>query len=458
MRKKFVIRWELDGKRVAAHTPGAVKRRDFVGYVQKIGGREVMLGRLKETARTVAAEKVRDSELKRRGILPEVAGAERSIMEAVEGYVASLEAKERSAHHLGMVHNKLARVVKDCAWVRVSDATLEGLESWINRKRRDDAPGAKRFSVQTANHYRAAWRAWGNWLVKANRVLHSPFRGVEKTNAETDRRHIRRALTSDEVEFLLEQVEKLATRATMSGPERAMLYRVAVSTGLRARELSTLTPTSFSLTTSPPFLTLEARASKSRRKTEQPIPRALASILIDFLRHRPATEPIWAAANPARNKMGICLRADCAAARGNHPAPPAGFLESRPGAVIDFHALRGTYLSALAPNVSASVLGRLGRHASVQTTERHYVSHRLAALAESLEGAGLSWFSHGSPDERKKMKQGGTRLDRAEVLFGRFMNTLKPLEKQAFIAKIALLITREDAAFYAEQKSASVDS
>jgi integrase len=48
----------------------------------------------------------------------------------------------------------------------------------------------------------------------------------------------------------------------MTGPDRAMLYRVAVGTGFRANELRSLTPESFDLDANPPKVTVEAAYSK----------------------------------------------------------------------------------------------------------------------------------------------------------------------------------------------------
>jgi integrase len=440
MRRKYVIRWEVEGRRVAAGTEGAKRRQEFVGFVQKIAGREVMLGRIAEQARLVLAEKLRDAELRRRGIMPEVVDAYADIGPMVEEFLLSLQSKERSSQYLLETRNKINRVVSECRWRKLSDARLEPLEAWIAGKRRNDTAGGPRFSTNTANGYRAAWRSWGNWLVKTGRALYSPFRGIEKTNVETDRRHVRRSLTPDEVGFLLERVEAGPNRAGMSGPDRAMLYRLAVSTGLRARELSSLTPSSFNLGNETPHLELAASFAKSRRKALQPVPRALISALSPYLACRPKQARIWPAAAPGQNKLGKMLRADCAAARGEHPNPAAGFLESRPGAVIDFHALRGTFLTALARRVPASILGALGRHSSVQTTERHYVTHRLNTLAESLEGAGLPWFSNGSPGKRKTMKLNGSKIDRAASIFTRFTDSLKPHEMRVFLNKIAHVI------------------
>lgn len=440
MRKKMVVRWELDGVRVTAGTAGAKKKKQFVGYVQKVDGKEIMLGRVLETARLVLAERLREAQLRKHGVAPEISGANHAMGELIDLFITNLEARERSSQYLRETRFRLKVVAKDLAWARAGDARLEELESWIASKRREGS----RFSVETSNSYRASWRAWGNWMVKTGRALYSPFRAVEKMNSEPDRRHVRRPLTPEEVQLLLETVEHGPERAGMGGPMRAMLYRVAVSTGLRASELASLTPASFLLDENPPHIALEARFSKNRRRALQPVPKALAGILKAFLARMPKGAPIWACADPHRNKLGAMLRRDCEQARGAHPSPPAGFLESRPGAVIDFHSLRGTFLSALASRVSASTLGALGRHASVQTTQRHYVRHQLTELAESLNHANVSWFSHGSPDIRKTMKRDETKVDHAARLIRRFMECLKPNELNVLCQKVGIAIVNEN--------------
>ena len=50
-----------------------------------------------------------------------------------------------------------------------------------------------------------------------------------------------------------------------------MLYTLAVSTGLRAGEIRSLTPTSFDLDADSPTVTVAAAYSKRRREDVQPI-------------------------------------------------------------------------------------------------------------------------------------------------------------------------------------------
>ena len=84
-------------------------------------------------------------------------------------------------------------------------------------------------------------------------------------NARTDRRHDRRALGDDELVNLLDVTRRGPTRFGMAGPDRAMLYTLAVETGLRAGELRSLTWSCLDLDADSPTVTVKAAYSKHRR-------------------------------------------------------------------------------------------------------------------------------------------------------------------------------------------------
>ena len=56
-----------------------------------------------------------------------------------------------------------------------------------------------------------------------------------------------------------------------SGEQRARIYLLSYLTGLRKKELASLTPGSFDLAATPPTLTVEATVSKHRRKDVLPL-------------------------------------------------------------------------------------------------------------------------------------------------------------------------------------------
>jgi len=67
----------------------------------------------------------------------------------------------------------------------------------------------------------------------------------------------------------------------MTGPQRALLYRLAIETGLRANEIRSLTRASFDLDAC--TVTVVAGSSKRRRKDVQIISKSLAAELEPFL-------------------------------------------------------------------------------------------------------------------------------------------------------------------------------
>ena len=65
----------------------------------------------------------------------------------------------------------------------------------------------------------------------------------------------------------------------MTGPDRATLYALAIGSGLRSKELRTLTPERFNLAADPPTVTVRACYAKNGREAVQPLPAALADRL-----------------------------------------------------------------------------------------------------------------------------------------------------------------------------------
>ena len=175
----------------------------------------------------------------------------------------------------------------------------------------------------------------------------NPMRGVKGFNVEEDLRHERLSLTDDELARLIVTAEDGPTHHDMTGPSRAMAYRLATATGFRADELRSLTPESFRLGGPEPTIFLRASATKNRRPVEQPIPLALAATLATWLRDKPAVEPVL----PLHPEMAKVIRVDLA---------DAGIPYATDDGVADFHSLRAYFVSALV-RAGVSIKGVLGR-------------------------------------------------------------------------------------------------
>ena len=193
--------------------------------------------------------------------------------------------------------------------------------------------------------------------------------------------------------MLIEQTERGPERMELSGPDRALVYTLAVDTGLRANEIRTLTPTSLDLEATPPIVTVSAAYSKHRRDDALPLRHDLISELRPHLdRFAPGQTVFRLPDKPAK-----MLRADLAAARDawNRTETDAErrrweeseFLAYRDdtGRVADFHSLRHTFITNLARGgVYRKLAQALARHSTITLTMDRYSHTVIGDRADAL--------------------------------------------------------------------------
>lgn len=274
----------------------------------------------------------------------------------------------RTAKHAGEVEMRVRRLLKLGGIVALSDLTLRNVERALDRLR-------PTVSTRTLLHYTSAVKAWSVWLAERDRVPHDPLAKLKRPeNPEADRRRQRRSLSPDEVRALIAATSSGPVRNKLTGPERAMLYRVALLTGLRSGELSSLTPASFDLVER--VVRVSPADTKNRKGAEQPIPPALAADLATFLAGRPPGDRLWIlkASRPAE-----MIRADLEAAG-------VPYVDAR-GRVADFHALRTTFATGIV-EIDPGIAPRLARHSDPRLTFTTYndpTQDRARAAVEAAE-------------------------------------------------------------------------
>ena len=192
--------------------------------------------------------------------------ARRNIREHIADFRAHLTAKGRTARHVVETCRCVEKVVSASVAEYAKDVTSDAVLRKIAELRGDGS------SLRTCNAYLCAIKTFTRWLWREKRTPDDALAGLSLFNEATDRRHVRRELTPEELTYLLWFVETRTMAAhNMSGPDRAMLYRTALGTGFRAKELRSLMPASFNLDADPPTVTVEAAYSKHRRPDVQPI-------------------------------------------------------------------------------------------------------------------------------------------------------------------------------------------
>jgi integrase len=245
----------------------------------------------KATAERIAAKFDADTALRRDGVV-DVAQerfaleGRRPIAEHVADFRAALAAKGNTSKHVEMTDARVKRVITTSGAAHVPDLTPSTVQQVI--KGIHDTGR----SLETANSYLRAIKSFSRWLWRDRRTVGDPLVTLAGYNASTeDSRHARREVTPDELTYLLAFVERHTLAAhKLPGPDRAVLYRVALGTGFRVNELRSLTPASFSLDSNPPTVTVEAAYSKRRRRDVQPIRRDLADLLGPWLEERAGDE------------------------------------------------------------------------------------------------------------------------------------------------------------------------
>ena len=322
------------------------------------------------------------SRLEKIGALdPRRVAAGRPLAEHLDDFRAALLARDCTQRHANLVEGRARRIVEECGFKFWSDLSASKAQAYLADLRADKTDKAGKvkrgISHQTSNWYLGACKQFCRWMVRDGRAVTSPVAYLEGLNVRTDRRHDRRALSIEELQWLLATTRSGPARYGMTGPERATLYRLAVESGLRAAELASLTRASFALDAKPPTVTVAAAYSKRRREDVLLLRPDTAAALRTFMAGKLPVAPAFERM-PTSYRTAVMFKADLAAAGIAY--------RDDAGRVADFHSLRHTFISNLAASgCHPKTAQALARHSTITLTMDRYthgvVGDEAAALA-----------------------------------------------------------------------------
>jgi len=388
----------------------------YITYKVRPGVRKTVKGCKDRAATEALARKLEaDAMLRREGVIDTRAEKlARSESLPLKDHLADFEnvmrARGVTPKHLATTLGCIHMISDACCFQRPVDLDPARVSAYVADLRRRGT------GARTVNARLTAFKAFTRWLFRTERMRTDPMMQVAKLNARTDRRRERRALADDEVVRLLHAAERGPAFRRLTGPDRAVLYRLAVETGLRKGEIASLTPASFSLR-DPEAATVAVAAaySKHRRDDVVPLRADLAGVMAAFIAGKPTDGRLFR----LPDKPADMLKADLRRARAwwirevRDPAErrrrrASSFLTSRDesGRVVDFHALRHTFITRLARSgVTPAVAKSLARHSTIMLTMDHY-THTLI----SDERAALDTLPSLSPApaEREVVRATGT--------------------------------------------------
>jgi integrase len=349
------------------------------------------------------------------------------IAEHAAAHVQHLQAAGNTPKHVRTVERHLQAIFSAAGIERLSELKSAAVLSAIAAMRNPPpVEGEKKqkqpASLATCNAHLRSVKGFSRWLWKQRLTAEDSLLDLSLFNAETDRRHIRREMSAEEVMWLLDVTEqRTLPEHGACGPTRAMCYRLAAATGFRASELRSLTTDSFDLDASPPTCTVEAGYSKRRKRDVQPLPDALVESMRAWLAGFDAGERVFAGIAGDTARM---LRSDLAAARAawlkaaeREPEPvkeqtqASDFLlySNRLGHVADFHSLRVLFISrVVAGGASVKEAQTLARHSTPLLTMNTYSRATLLDVAGAVEGLGDLLTSQPSRPEPQQMQATGT--------------------------------------------------
>ena len=355
--------WRSRGKDGKLHPRWHFEYRDWQGHRRKGTGTTSKA----ETLRIAEAMQARENDI-RRGLRqpPKASDTPRAFGEVMEEYLAWGEAQGGlGGRPWGEYHLHMRKV--HLAWwkEKLNPQTLADLKGSLPRVerllRRLHKSG---LAGKTCQNYAEALKCLCKWCVVRGYLDTDPL--LKLTKFDTTPRDLRRALTQDELARLL----------AAAPPERRLVYEVAVSTGLRAREMRSLKVRHLDVARG--GFHLEAAWTKNRKPGFQPLPRNVLHRVVAFIRGLGADDALFRVSTHIARSMKLDLK-------------KAKVPERIPGeGKIDFHALRTTYATfILEAGATVKEAQTLLRHSTPVLTMNTYArtrADRLDKLAQHLGG------------------------------------------------------------------------
>ena len=298
----------------------------------------------KQAAESKLRKLVQELEREGEGLIPVKKlrdGLQMPFSGLVEEYVAELNRLGRNEKYVKGVRKQLETLAAGCSWRTVKDVSADSFLKWRQRQK---------LTAKTLNEYLISASALMKWAEQLERVASNPLRHVTRIESSADPTFTRRSLTDEDLRNLLR----------VSGP-RALIYLVAIKTGLRRGELVKLEWRDAHLDGPEPFLLVRASTTKNGKLAPIPIDEELAAAL---RLHRNGGAESMDRLFPVIPRVPV-LQADLVAA-GVDPIDAAGKR-------VDFHALRMIFQMRLTLNgVSPRVTQEAMRHSDMKLTSKTY--------------------------------------------------------------------------------------
>jgi integrase len=336
--------------------------------------------------------------LSKMGLVDTARAAARSdISQHLDDWRAALIAGGTGKKHADQNHHRAVRIFTEAGFRSLSDisgskvmTTIGRLQTTIHKKNRKTGkveltPTGPASSFLKLHHLRAV-KQFTKWAVVNGRMIDNPLQCLMIKNVRVENQ--RRPLSVDELTYLLGYVKTAPAIWNVSGDERALIYELAVNTGLRRDEIKSLTRNSFD------FRRLSVKVEAEDTKNKKPALLPVKAALMDKIKAHLTGKLPTAAAFSIPEAAAKMLCKDMTAARAgwikaakenpdeHRRRNESDFLKTvTHRGKVDFHSLRHTFGTLLAgAGVHPKVAMDLMRHSDINLT--------------------MSLYTHGSHDQQ----------------------------------------------------------
>lgn len=353
----------------------------------------------KALAKMVAESKEFGRHAVRHGLMDEkqeryAAEADKGLAHHLKDYGRWLRGKGRTDEYAKRTPDEVRRVFAAAGIERIDRIERFKVEQAIasldaKRTVQDD-----NLSHRSRNKALAACKSFVAWLFTNERIPTNVLSRLPGLNVELDQRRVRKPLDADEFTALYNTTLAGPWRGGMSGESRAMRYLLGASTGFRQGTLFTLTPENFHLDDDPPFIEVEAKSVKSRRKLAVPLDVAVTAMLRPWLSGKAPRRCVFTHSKGA--KPIVAYRADLKA---------AGLTYHEEGTALyrDQHSQRNAFITAVILRGGLKEAQDLAGHSTPALTSRY---GRLGMTDYAKAVKGLVPVKVGKVEHKKDAKAG----------------------------------------------------
>ena len=281
-----------------------------------------------------------------------------TLDQAFGQYRIKMVATGATPKHINLVMRRIEQILEDTGIKSLADIRRDTIERWIANEMEK-----KVRSHGTINAYVKALNSFIQYFVDIELLENHALKSIRLLNCELDRRKTRRAMTTSEVERLL-QVAASDTGSEYWKPrERELIYQLLLGTGLRSTELSLLTPDQIDFEQC--RLRIEAAKTKNKKSDVLPLRPDLVQSVKDWVIEHgiQSHERIFRFNN---RSLRFSFYRDLVAAGIERVGTD--------GRSLDVHAFRKTFGTMLARlGVPLTTTQRLMRHSTPILTAKLYI-------------------------------------------------------------------------------------